>query len=490
MQGTMGHKKKKKTNKQAQRKPVPQSRASVAGAVTAVAADTAAAAADTVAVADTAAAASDTVVNAADTAAAAAANTDAADTAAAAADATEHAASDVTAAADRAEETTPAASSAFAEFDNNSLEDPELKVIPFDRGGVESKRVQDPRLKPHGMPRHKPKAWRDLPIGGKIYKVVYWICLCVFCVSIGILLARGVAYIRHKSFTGNVISLYDRDGDRRTGSLGTTTPVPLTTMTPTEPPEATSTPDPGLVTTTDLTSDATPAPTDPTPTPVPISTPVPVARPSFAKLLGINRDVVGWIELPVGTVINYPVLQSHDPNMPDFYLNHDLYRQTTYYGSIFMSYGCDSVNLGFNTILSGHNMQDGEMFRQISNYTSAYMWREHPRIYFDTLYENYEWEIFAAYTVNAETEMIPVTFSSIQEFVDYCTLCQQRSVVKLGQNVKFSGLDRVLTLITCSYNGHYVNERTFAVFRLVSRSGEMDSTGSWRPTTPAISGSW
>lgn len=387
------------------------------------------------------------------------------------------------------------------EFENNSLEDPELTVSAFDRGGRSGRgRTYDPRLKPQGMPRHKEKRWRDLPLAGKAYEIVYYLCLVVFCISIGVLGARGYVYMTHKQQVDSIKDLYVRD------PIITSTPGPIYTDVPTLAPSNTppagdypmdNTQDVTQDVTQDITGDGTTNVTEDItqpqgpfiPTPPPVSTPVPQVRPSFSSLLSINRDVVGWIQL-TGTVINYPVLQSHDDNNKSFYIDHDIFGKGTYYGSIFMDYFCSSDNLGRNTIISGHHMQDGEMFRQIANYTSTYMWKQNPIIYFDTLYESYEWEVFASFLVDADSEKIPVTFSSDNEFIDYCNSCLKRSTVKLAQNVQFGPNDKILTLVTCSYNGKYADERTFTIFRLVERSGELDTDGTWKPTTPRLSGSW
>ena len=43
-----------------------------------------------------------------------------------------------------------------------------------------------------------------------------------------------------------------------------------------------------------------------------------------------NKDIVGYIEIP-NTIISYPVLQTTDE--PDFYLNHDINRNYSFYGT-------------------------------------------------------------------------------------------------------------------------------------------------------------
>ncbi len=43
-------------------------------------------------------------------------------------------------------------------------------------------------------------------------------------------------------------------------------------------------------------------------------------RPQFESLEKINKDIVGWIKLSIGTSLNYPVLQGKTNH---YYLNLD-----------------------------------------------------------------------------------------------------------------------------------------------------------------------
>lgn len=86
-------------------------------------------------------------------------------------------------------------------------------------------------------------------------------------------------------------------------------------------------------------------------------------RPQFHSLLGMNRDITGWIRLD-DTPIDYPILQARDNN---YYLDKNYKKQSTRAGSIFMDFR-NNVELGSrNTILYGHDMKDGSMFGNLKN---------------------------------------------------------------------------------------------------------------------------
>jgi len=81
----------------------------------------------------------------------------------------------------------------------------------------------------------------------------------------------------------------------------------------------------------------------------------------------VNEDIVGWLTIP-DTQIDYPFVISQDN---DYYLRRDLYGNYALAGTIFMDYRCytDTVRsdfTDFNTVIYGHNMNNGSMFGELS----------------------------------------------------------------------------------------------------------------------------
>ena len=64
-------------------------------------------------------------------------------------------------------------------------------------------------------------------------------------------------------------------------------------------------------------------------------------------------------------------------------------------GTPFMDAKCEIDS--DNYIIYGHNMKNGTMFREILQYANKSYWQEHPMIRFDTLYEQGEYEVLAAF---------------------------------------------------------------------------------------------
>lgn len=115
----------------------------------------------------------------------------------------------------------------------------------------------------------------------------------------------------------------------------------------------------------------------------------------LSKLKKRNSDVIGYLEIP-DTTISYPVMQSK--NNPDFYLNHDIDRNYSFYGTPYLSAYCD-LEKSDNLIIYGHNINGGRMFGALTQYKDEGFYQKHKKIYF-TIREKSKYEIFAVISVN------------------------------------------------------------------------------------------
>lgn len=168
----------------------------------------------------------------------------------------------------------------------------------------------------------------------------------------------------------------------------------------------------------------------------------------FAALRKVNGDILGWILIP-DTVISYPLLQGSDNQ---YYLNHTWKKWTSIVGSIFMEYTNSSDFSDFNTIVYGHNMNNGSMFGTLKKYKSFSYWKAHPYVYINTDGGSRKYRIFAAYEVSTQGTTYQMGFpsdKSKQAFLDYCV---SHSVIDTG--VSPTVYDHILTLSTCTGNGH------------------------------------
>jgi sortase B len=171
----------------------------------------------------------------------------------------------------------------------------------------------------------------------------------------------------------------------------------------------------------------------------------------FESLLERNKDVVGWIKIP-GTEIDYPVVQAEDN---EFYLKRNLKKESSSRGSIFMDYRNSNDEMDYNTILYGHNMKDGGMFAGLSAYKDRSFYVDHAFIEYDSPQKPMKWQIFSVYITEPKDDLLKVFYDNDVEYAQYLDMIISKSIYETG--VKVTKDDRILTLVTCSYE--YENAR-------------------------------
>lgn len=167
-----------------------------------------------------------------------------------------------------------------------------------------------------------------------------------------------------------------------------------------------------------------------------------------------NEDMVGWIKIK-DTKINYPVMFT--PNEPDFYLNHDFYKNENIYGCPYVQANCNVVAPSDNVIIYGHHMNDGTMFTELEKFRSKDFWKSHKKIRFDILNKKGTYEIMAVFAVSVdEADDNSFKFYEFvnsydpQHFSDFVKKCKSLSFYNTGVNAEYG--DKLLTLSTCDYD--------------------------------------
>lgn len=170
---------------------------------------------------------------------------------------------------------------------------------------------------------------------------------------------------------------------------------------------------------------------------------VPIYEVDLAAVKAQNPDTVGWIILP-DSRINYPIVKSKDNTE---YLTRTFEGQTANSGAIFMDMYCADDYSNQNTIIYGHNMKNGSMFRALNNMTDKeYFWRHHIFcINTGNGFENYE--VISCYeTVETDLSSWQISFESQAAYESWL-----QSIVK---RCKYDCVDydvnkNTITLSTC-----------------------------------------
>ena len=173
-----------------------------------------------------------------------------------------------------------------------------------------------------------------------------------------------------------------------------------------------------------------------------------LADMDFVALREQNTDVLGWILIP-NTKVSYPLVQGEDN---DYYLNHTWRKTRSVVGAIFMEQQSSADLTDFNTIIYGHRMNNRSMFGRLLDYKKQSYWQDHPRFYITDDSGTHTYEIFAAYEPAVGSTPYCIRFSNDTEKQTFINYGLEHSVIETGVVPEVT--DRIVTLSTCTGNGH------------------------------------
>lgn len=168
-------------------------------------------------------------------------------------------------------------------------------------------------------------------------------------------------------------------------------------------------------------------------------------------------DIKGWITI-LGTCVDYPVLQS-SADAPEYYLRRTYKGEWRTAGSIFFQWDCTPESR--NTVVYGHNMNDGTMFAVLQKMADAAYREEHSEILLQTETGLREYTIVAV----LKTDISKLSFNRtvFADDGDFLSFQKELLAQPLYHDPAFiPGADhRLLTLVTCSYE--WDNARTVVI---------------------------
>ncbi len=164
----------------------------------------------------------------------------------------------------------------------------------------------------------------------------------------------------------------------------------------------------------------------------------------YESLKNLNGDFIGWLYACDGN-ISYPLVQSRD--------NED-YLKTTFNGSrniagcIFADYRTPAFD-SYQTIIYGHSMNDGSMFRRLVEYKNAEYCRQYPFFYIYTPEGRRKYEIFSVYKDKPYAAALAYE-DKAEERVGLVRSIADKSMhsISAPDNI-ISGGGAVVTLVTC-----------------------------------------
>jgi sortase B len=132
-----------------------------------------------------------------------------------------------------------------------------------------------------------------------------------------------------------------------------------------------------------------------------------------------------------------------------------------------MDYRNNPKEFNDNTIIYGHNMNNGTMFGSLKKVLDS-SWRkkeENMIVNLDLPTGSYKFKIFSIYKVDYTTDYLVTKFDSSNKKDDFIKMIRKRSIFK--SNVKVEVSDKILTLSTCTGS----NNRRLVVHAVLIKEG-------------------
>lgn len=176
---------------------------------------------------------------------------------------------------------------------------------------------------------------------------------------------------------------------------------------------------------------------------------------SAVSLNNAYPDALGWLYIP-DTVISYPILQSDD-NF--YYLDHAYDGSSLKAGSVFLDYRCEGRFQNPINIVYAHNMKNGSMFAQITNFKNDIYFDSHKYGWLATPETVYRIDFFSLAVADWHDSLYDGD-TPVSEWIPHI---YEKSAVK--HELTYSDDDRFVSFSTCSYE--FTNARNILTGKLV-----------------------
>lgn len=170
-------------------------------------------------------------------------------------------------------------------------------------------------------------------------------------------------------------------------------------------------------------------------------------RVDFSKLLEINSDTIGWIRFPQEpSQISYPVVQGKNNSE---YLKKTFSANDNTLGTIFMDAGNNKEFSDRNTLIYGHRMRDGSMFRHLQDYEDKSFWEKNPYFYIYTVDGRVlKYHIYSVGQVLDTSDTYQIGFESDEAYQSFLDMTKSTALYDTG--VEVTTQSQIVTLSTCT----------------------------------------
>ncbi|MEE0945921.1 MAG: class B sortase [Acutalibacteraceae bacterium] len=186
------------------------------------------------------------------------------------------------------------------------------------------------------------------------------------------------------------------------------------------------------------------------PEPVLVDNPI-----DFSALKERNEDVYAWIRIP-DTKVDYPILQSGD-KPENYYLNHNIDGEYEFAGCIYTQKLNSKDFSDPNTVIYGHNMKNGTMFKALHKFRNKDFFEANKYIYIYTPGHILTYEIYAAYKFDNRHLLYSYNYDDKEVFKEYVEMTKnpKSTIVNVRSETQVTENDKIITLSTCINDDNY-----------------------------------
>ena len=168
---------------------------------------------------------------------------------------------------------------------------------------------------------------------------------------------------------------------------------------------------------------------------------------NFDELMKMNPDTIGWIRFhPEPSQISYPIVKGKDNSE---YLKKTFSANENTLGAIFLNVDNNADFMDKNTIIYGHRMKDGSMFRHLQDYEEKSFWESNPYFYIYTPDgREITYHIYSAGQVEDTSDTYLTSFESGEAYQSFLNMTKEASLYDTG--VELNAQSAIVTLSTCT----------------------------------------
>lgn len=167
----------------------------------------------------------------------------------------------------------------------------------------------------------------------------------------------------------------------------------------------------------------------------------------FELLKEKNEDIVAWLYIP-GTQVDYPVCRGTDNT---YYLHHNAEKEKNILGSLFVDSGNEPDLRDPHLVIYGHNMRQGQMFGELSNYEEVDFLQQQPYVYLYTPDEENVYQIYSVYRCEPSDDTYTTGFMfRTKSYMDWLNETLTKETYETGAEQMVNAGQQVLTLSTCA----------------------------------------